>query len=271
MTLPQEQIQYYPAQQLPAQPPAQASNALAITALVVGIVAFVSGVAPFWGILAGVAAIVLGALALRKRQHKAMSIIGIVGGALAAITSLITTIMLIAGLAAAGSAIDEATGTNVVNEQSSDADPAADAPVAGSQGTRDNPLPAGSTIESQDWAVTIGATNTDVTALVLDANMFNDEPAPGNVFIQVPVSATYNGAGSGTILEVSVAYVTGDGTVVNSFDTFIAVDDACTAGTELYAGASASCNTYLEVPAAVDGTIRVKPGFLAEDAFFALS
>lgn len=73
---------------------------LAITALIIGIVAFFSGWVPIWGIIAGAAAVSLGAIALRKRQNKALAITGLALGGLAALTSIITTLVMIAGLAA---------------------------------------------------------------------------------------------------------------------------------------------------------------------------
>jgi hypothetical protein len=72
----------------PSRPPAKG---LAVGALVTGIIAFLSGWAPVWGIIAGGAAIVLGLLALRAHQSKGMGITGISLGALALLTSVLTT------------------------------------------------------------------------------------------------------------------------------------------------------------------------------------
>ena len=70
---------------------------LAITALVLGILAFFNGWLPVVGMLFGTAAIIIGIIALKKRQNKVMSLIGIIGGAIGFIFSLIWLIMLIAG------------------------------------------------------------------------------------------------------------------------------------------------------------------------------
>jgi hypothetical protein len=86
-------------------------NGLAIAALVTGIVAFLTGWAPFFGLLAGAAAVVLGILALRKAGGKGLSIAGIITGAIGALWSLIVTVLLIIGLAsigAAGGALNQA-------------------------------------------------------------------------------------------------------------------------------------------------------------------
>jgi hypothetical protein len=43
-------------------------HGLSIAALVVGVVAFLSGLVPVWGLLVGIAAIVLGTIALKKSK-----------------------------------------------------------------------------------------------------------------------------------------------------------------------------------------------------------
>lgn len=83
-----------PAQQPVTTPSPQpkVAGGLAIAALVVGIVAFLSGWAPVWGLLVGAAALVLGIVALNKKQSKVMSIFGIVLGSLAIISSILATL-----------------------------------------------------------------------------------------------------------------------------------------------------------------------------------
>ena len=69
-----------------------ASKTLAILALVGGGVAFLLGLVPVIGALIGLAAIVIGVLALRSRQSKPMSIAGIALGAAATLASIGITI-----------------------------------------------------------------------------------------------------------------------------------------------------------------------------------
>lgn len=95
------------------------TNGLAIAALVVGIVAVISGWAPFWGLIVGAAAVVLGIIALKKKTGKGMAIAGIITGAIAAIWSLVVTILfvivLVGGAAAVGTvqqAAEQATAEN---------------------------------------------------------------------------------------------------------------------------------------------------------------
>jgi hypothetical protein len=88
------------------------TNGLAIASMIVGIVAFISGWIPFWGLLAGIAAVVLGILGLKKSTGKGMSITGIITGAIAALTSLLFTIFFIIALSA---------GTAIVNQAQNEA------------------------------------------------------------------------------------------------------------------------------------------------------
>lgn len=110
-----------PTIQVAPVPPAPRPSAgpFAILALVVGIVAFLSGLAPLWGILAGGAAVALGALALYKKQGKRLAIAGLVLGGLAMLASLGTTAALFSGIAAAsyGNAKPAAVASSEPTEQ----------------------------------------------------------------------------------------------------------------------------------------------------------
>ncbi|HTN59428.1 MAG TPA: Ltp family lipoprotein [Protaetiibacter sp.] len=88
----------------------------------VGIVAFLSGLAPFWGIIAGAAAVVLGVLALKKQQSKGMALTGLILGAVAVLTSLVTTITLVAGVGAINAArdLDRHVAPSVAAEEPAD-------------------------------------------------------------------------------------------------------------------------------------------------------
>lgn len=85
-----------PVSPVPSTSPARG---LAIGALVAGGVAFLIGLVPFLGLIVAAAAIVLGVIALRKGQSKPFSLIGIGLGSIAALASLIMTIVMIAGMA----------------------------------------------------------------------------------------------------------------------------------------------------------------------------
>ena len=83
----------------------QGPGGLAVAALVVGIVAFLIGLAPFLGLLAGAAAVVLGIVVLRRSRQgggtaRTFGLVGVIGGGLAVLASLATTVLFAIGLAA---------------------------------------------------------------------------------------------------------------------------------------------------------------------------
>lgn len=80
------------------QTPTPVTNGLAIAAMIVGIVAVTSGWIPFWGILVGAAAVVLGVLGLKKVSGKGLAITGIITGSLAVLTSLAVTVVFVIAL-----------------------------------------------------------------------------------------------------------------------------------------------------------------------------
>ncbi|WP_336658851.1 DUF4190 domain-containing protein [Leucobacter sp. USHLN153] len=99
----------------PTAPPAPAYSAgpvqpkgLAIAALVLGILSLIFVWVPIAGFIGGVVALILGILALRKGQHKGMSLTGIITGALAAIIGLVVSILFFVGLSMLGGTLDDA-------------------------------------------------------------------------------------------------------------------------------------------------------------------
>jgi len=92
----------------PPPPYGVAPKGLAIAALVVGIVAFLSGLAPVFGLIVGAAAVVLGILALRRGQSKGFAVTGLALGAVGALTSLFVTITFAAALSTVGTSADRA-------------------------------------------------------------------------------------------------------------------------------------------------------------------
>ena len=109
--------QEHAATYAPPQPPvAQGSPAkgFALTALIVGIVAFLIGLVPVAGFLAGAAAAVFGVLALVKNQSRGLAITGLVLGGIALVTSIGVTV----GLGAIGNQVsNEREQIETVTEQ----------------------------------------------------------------------------------------------------------------------------------------------------------
>jgi hypothetical protein len=144
-------------------------------------------------------------------------------------------------------------------------------------GTRENPAPAGSTIELTDWTVAVGATNRDAGAAVAAANQFNAPPVEGRAFVLAPVTATYTGAESGTAwVSLGIQFVGNAGNTygMGSDDYCGVIPTPLSDSGELYAGAAANGNVCVSVPAAeIEGGTWVVENQLAFDgvkAFVAL-
>lgn len=140
-------------------------------------------------------------------------------------------------------------------------------------GSRDNPLPLGTTIEDNEWAVTINSVNLDGDAVVAGANQFNTPADPGKQYIVVNLTATLKADdGDGAIPMVDVEYVSRDGVTSNAYDKVISVDNNFDGLSTLYQGASATGNMVFEVPAdsAAEGVLAVSPGILSEKKFVAV-
>lgn len=249
----------------PVSPGSKPAAGLAISALIVGIVAFVSGWAPFWGIVAGLVAVILGALALRKGQSKGLALPGLILGALAALTSIVTTILMIAGLSLGSAQLSSAT----LDSNSSEASeaPAKSEEATAETGTRENPAALGTTLTAEDWTVVVNSVNPEGNQIVADGNMFNSEPDPGYHYAIVNYTVTYTGSESSYANFVIVDLVTSTGEVVSS--AFATLDDSFGLN-ELYEGGTLTGSEAYMVEDGSTFTVRVTPGLFGDDTFFAV-
>lgn len=152
------------------------------------------------------------------------------------------------------------------------AEPADDASSTDSAGTRDNPVPVGTTVEVEDWQVTLVEVTVDATDVVMAENEFNDPPVDGRQYVMWRVEATYNGDDSGDPwIDLSWAIV---GSAGNTFSTN--VDDYCGVipnalddQGETFPGGSVTGNVCIaaESDQVEDGTIRLE-SFLGSDRVF---
>lgn len=113
-----------PQQPAPAPSTQIAPKGLAITALVVGIVAFITGWIPILGFIVGAAAVVFGVIALVKKQPKAFALSGLILGALAAVTSIAMTIGVALTAPAMVQAPEVSDAPAVTQETEEEANPA---------------------------------------------------------------------------------------------------------------------------------------------------
>jgi hypothetical protein len=272
--------------QLP--PPVQeqkSRNTVGLIALVTAIVGAVFAVIPGAVIIGWILlpiAFVLSIISLFMKDQKRGQ------GIAALIISIIGTVIgFIVFFAVVASSVDEAFSEDVEiqspinNEGDSGADPDEEAATEPAEqgapsveeGTRDNPLTLGTTVESGDWEVTVNSVELDATDTIMSENTFNDAPAEGNVYIMAEVAATYIGSNpEGETPYVSVEYVSSGGNSFASHDSMVVTPNDFDSLETLYEGASTSGNIAMEVPQEdlESGTLRVSPGLFGDAVFYAV-
>jgi hypothetical protein len=150
----------------------------------------------------------------------------------------------------------------------------AESKPAAQAGTRENPSPIGSVVESKDWRVVVNSVTLAASDAVAAANEFNKPPTAGSQYILVNYSATYigNEANGQMPAFVSVDYVTADGKTVNRLDTSAVAPEAIDTTSTLYKGGTATGNIAIQVPTATasKGVLAVRPGMIADKVFIAV-
>ena len=72
-------------------------------------------------------------------------------------------------------------------------------PADGAAGTREDPVPMGTTVDLGDgWQITVISSAPDAADIVMQENMFNDPSGEGKQFFLARIKATYTGSGSDT-------------------------------------------------------------------------
>lgn len=138
----------------------------------------------------------------------------------------------------------------------------------GSAGSRENPLPMGEAVSSNDWEITLG-TPYEAGAEIAAENPFNSPPEPGMEYWIVPVTATYTGDDTGTPwVDVKVDFVGSDNRTYNGFDCTVVIPDSLNDVGALYRDGVADGNRCVTVPAGADGLWSVSTGFVGEPVFF---
>ncbi|MFK0002126.1 MgtC/SapB family protein [Paenarthrobacter sp. NPDC090522] len=200
-------------------------------------------------------------------------------GIAALVTSVVGTIVaVLVFIAVVATSFNSAFGsgdTKVVQPSASAG--ASNAPSssggASEQGTRANPYPLGSTIESKDWRVVVNSVTLAATDAVMAANQFNDPPAAGSEYILINYSVTYIGDDpQGQMPFTSLEYVTPQGNSLSGSDKSVVAPDEINTFKTLYSGATVSGNDAIEVPSATagQGVLAIRPGMLADKVFVAV-
>lgn len=250
--------------------PVKQSNPVGLTALIVAAVAFLFAIVPFLSFIAwlpALAAIVLGIVGLvLKNRKRGLALAGLIIGVVAWIVAIFVSL---AGVAGVVSAVNEEISSTVAPVEPAD-EPEGEGnedPAAAEPGSRENPVPLGTAIDSQEWTVVVNSWNPNGTDIVAAANQFN-QPAPeGTTYGIVNYTVTYKGGDSDTALAVSVDLVTSTGEVIDpGLGSSVVLADSI-GFDELYAGGSVTGSRAFAVPNDASYTIRVTPGYISDPKF----
>ncbi|MHC2998798.1 DUF308 domain-containing protein [Microbacterium sp. HJ5] len=276
---------YQPAQPVYQQPPVgqpvqaplkpkPARNVLGIIALIAAGVGFVFACIPgalLVGWLLLPIGFILGIVSLfMKDKAKWQGLTAIIVSVIGTIVGFIVFFAVVAtsfNNAFGDSDVEISDGDTSVVEEGEESAGDAGAEV----GTRENPAAIGSTIEGDDWTVVINSVTPGATDQVLAANQFNESPDAGTEYLLINYTVTYTGDDAEGQMPawVTLDYVTADGVTVNSLDKLLVAPDAMDTTSVLYADATATGNTAIQVPSPVDGVIAVNPGMMSDTVFVA--
>lgn len=226
-----------PAVQPPNMLPPKPRRALAVTALILGILAILTAVVPVLGAVLGVASIILAIVALKKRQPKGLAVTGLVLGIIATIISIIMTFaLLIAGSLFNAIAENlEVTGGEIVFEESFeetavtgeaeagdlagdaalgsferiswDAFKVADAPASTREGTEEDPHAIGTRFMVEDkWEVVVNMVDRDAEAHFLALMPDGAPAAEGERYVLVNMTVKNLAAEPKELRTLSVYY-----------------------------------------------------------------
>ena len=267
---------------------ARQKNTVGLVAIIASFLGFIFACIPGAFIVGWILLLVgfiLGIIAVtRNGQKKGTGIAAIVLSVVGTIVGVI--VFLVVATGAVSDAVDESAGgdTTVVTEDddaegggedSGEQDSGASAAPAEEDvpaaGTRDNPLTFSDAVQNDNWTVALTGFNADADAEVAEANQFNDTASEGTQWVTVDVSATYDGADTGDVFELSFDYVTADGNVIGTYDSSASgLEPEFDSFAELYEGGTEEGRIAFLVPDSVDGLLRVTPGMFADEVFFAL-
>ncbi len=261
-----------------AAPQAQAApkekNTLGLVALILSIIGFIFACIPGALIIGWVllpVAFILGIVALFQPKAKGTAIAAVIVSVVGVIVGV--TVFLTVVQDAFEDAFSESDfSPSSESDASQSSPPASDtnspdrASGEGDSGSRNNPLPIGSTVSNPEWEVTLGEPH-EAWAEILAENQFNDPPEAGMEYWIVPITATYTGDDTGTPwIDITVEFVGSDNRTYS--DNCGVVPDQLMDVDELYPDGVATGNTCVAVPAGADGLWALSTGYIGKPTFF---
>ena len=141
----------------------------------------------------------------------------------------------------------------------------------GDGSARENPLPIGATLASDEWEVTVNSVDLDATDAVMAENPYNEEPAPGQTYVMVNVTATYTGDNpQGDMPLILIEYVTPEGNTIDGYEPL--VPEPFDMAETLFNGASTTGNVafLVDEATAAEGVLAVAPDMFSQKRFVAV-
>lgn len=133
--------------------------------------------------------------------------------------------------------------------------------------SRDRPAPRGTSVKLRDWVVQVDGVIPDATRMVLEANRFNDPPAPGRQFLIVQLTIRYEGTKESVkpATDLSFSLFGGRGVEYTTYDEWCGViPNELDRSKDVLPGGSLSGNLCWSVPSDEVDTLvlRVQEGLL---------
>lgn len=136
--------------------------------------------------------------------------------------------------------------------------------------TRENPLPLGTTVSSDEWDVTVNSVDLNATDAIMAENPFNEAPAEGEIYVMVNVTAKYKGDDpQGSMPFATIAFVTPEGNELNAYETVAVAPEEFDNISSLYKDASTTGNIpfLVDEASASEGVLAVEPDMFSKKRF----
>lgn len=236
----------------PPNMPSNQGRGLALTGLILGIVALALCWIPVINLFALILALAglgfsIAALVIaiqRRTTARGLAIAGLVVSAVAAIASLVLWLLLVAFV----------DSVNEETENSGTTDPSASPGDTGSASPSADVLPLGEAAVVGEYTVAVTAVQPDATESILGVNEVN-EPPEGQ-YVLVSLDVVYNGTEEGDPwLDLTTAFVGSDARQYDETTCMAVVEREASQVPTLEPGGQASYDVCMDVPAAaVPGT-----------------
>lgn len=260
---------------VPQPTPQPQRNGLGLAAFVVGVVALLIAAVPYFFTLAALPAViglVLGIVALRIRNRQRA--FAIAGTAVSSVAVLFCALYLVVLPVFWASGTEDALPTSPVQGVGPTLSGGDEAP--GSLGTRERPVPIGTTVRvdsaagTVDWEVMLGPPLLDADDVLAAYSQSTPPPPEGFQYAMVPVTVVYVGSETGTPwADLAFDFVSAAGIGHSSTDSFAVAPQPLSDLNRLAPGAGGTGNVVVAVPSAdIENGTWVVSTMLGDQYFF---